>query len=62
MQNGYIEVKDVKENNSFYVPKYQWGYRWCTENVKKLLEDIYEGKLGEIFEIKNNSNNLVSLR
>ncbi len=62
MQNGYSEVKDVIENNSFYIPKYQRGYRWNTENVRKLLEDIYEGKLGEISEINCNSNNLVSLR
>lgn len=62
MQNGYIDVKNVIENNAYHIPKYQRGYRWSSENVKKLLEDIYEDKLGSISEINNNSNNLVYLR
>lgn len=41
---GHRKIKDVLIGN-YIIPTYQRGYRWESENVIKLLEDIYEGKL-----------------
>ncbi len=37
---GTKKVSSIDEN--FFVPSYQRGYRWGKEEVKRLLEDIYE--------------------
>ncbi len=42
-QNGYISVEEVLKYE-YIIPTYQRGYRWDTDNVSKLLEDIYEDK------------------
>jgi len=44
MESGYQFVGDVL-TNKYRIPKYQRGYRWTEENVKKLLKDIYEDRL-----------------
>ena len=44
--NGYKDVKYVIKN-SYLIKSYQRGYRWDTNNIKELLEDIFEGKLTE---------------
>jgi hypothetical protein len=36
-----LNIKDIKTNN-FYIPSYQRGYRWEEQQVKDLLNDIYE--------------------
>ncbi len=36
-----IGVSDIK--GDFYVPSYQRGYRWGTEEVERLLNDVWEG-------------------
>ena len=46
MENGYQYVEEILEGE-YRIPKYQRGYRWTEDNVKKLLEDIYEGRLYE---------------
>lgn len=42
--NNKIELKSVDEllGMNFYIPAYQRGYRWNTQQVKDLLEDIQE--------------------
>src|SRR4051812_41588096 len=35
-------VGDIR--GMFYVPAYQRGYRWGTDEVKKLLDDIWESR------------------
>lgn len=37
-----IEPKSIEEleGKSFYIPSYQRGYRWNTQQIKELLEDI----------------------
>lgn len=44
MESGYQFVGNVLKNK-YRIPKYQRGYRWSKENVKKLLNDIYEDRL-----------------
>ena len=37
-----LETKLVSEiKGTFYVPSYQRGYRWGTDEVLRLLDDIY---------------------
>lgn len=44
MKRGTIEPVAIKEltSLSFHIPSYQRGYRWTTQQVKELLEDIEE--------------------
>lgn len=51
LSNGKQFIGEVI-NKKFRIPRFQRGYRWSEENVKKLLEDIYEGRL---FQGKNES-------
>lgn len=44
MENGYQSVGKVLKNK-YQIPDYQRGYRWTEENVKKLLDDVYEKRL-----------------
>ena len=44
LANGYVTVQEVLEQ-SYVVPTYQRGYRWSRNEVRKLLDDIYEDKL-----------------
>lgn len=44
MENGHQFLKEIIDK-TYRIPKYQRGYRWTTENVTKLLEDIYEKRL-----------------
>ncbi len=44
VESYYRDIKDVVRN-TYCVASYQRGYRWNVENVKELLDDIYEGKL-----------------
>ncbi len=39
-----IEMKSVKELNGykFTIPNYQRGYRWTSQQVKELLDDVWE--------------------
>ncbi len=46
MENGHQYVEEVLKEK-YRIPKYQRGYRWAEDNVIKLLEDIYEGRLYE---------------
>lgn len=46
MENGHQYVEEILKRK-YHIPKYQRGYRWTGDNVKKLLEDIYEGRLYE---------------
>lgn len=46
MENGHQYVEEILKEE-YRIPKYQRGYRWTEDNVKKLLEDIYEGRLYE---------------
>ena len=46
MENGHQYVEEILKRK-YRIPKYQRGYRWTGDNVKKLLEDIYEGRLYE---------------
>ena len=34
-------IKDLKDCE-FYIPSYQRGYRWTEQEVKDLLDDVYE--------------------
>lgn len=43
MSNILLETKNVgKIKGLFYLPNYQRGYRWTSEEIKLLLDDIYE--------------------
>lgn len=44
MSENKIEIKSVSEllNMKFFIPDYQRGYRWTTQQVKDLLEDIHD--------------------
>ena len=44
MTENKITIKSVSEllNMKFFIPDYQRGYRWTTQQVKELLEDINE--------------------
>ena len=42
--SGTLSIKEMKgaENLTFSIPFYQRGYRWTSDNVKKLLDDLVE--------------------
>ena len=44
MTNNKIELKSVSEllGMKFFIPSYQRGYRWTEQQVKDLLDDIWE--------------------
>ena len=44
MAENKIELKSVSDllGMKFYIPSYQRGYRWTEQQVKDLLEDIWE--------------------
>ena len=44
MSENKIELKSVSEllGKKFFIPSYQRGYRWTEQQVKDLLEDIWE--------------------
>lgn len=44
MSENKIGIKSVSEllNMKFFIPDYQRGYRWTTQQVKDLLEDIHD--------------------
>lgn len=44
MTENKITIKSISEllNMKFFIPDYQRGYRWTTQQVKELLEDINE--------------------
>ena len=44
MNHGIIEPRAIREfiGLNFHIPSYQRGYRWTTQQVKELLEDIDE--------------------
>ena len=41
-----IDLKEINKliKEKFYIPTYQRGYRWDTQQVTDLLEDVYEFK------------------
>lgn len=42
MSNAKLETRFVNEiEGKFFVPNYQRGYRWGTEEVTRLLDDVY---------------------
>jgi uncharacterized protein with ParB-like and HNH nuclease domain len=47
MANNTIELKSIEEllTYNFFIPNYQRGYRWTKQQVKDLLNDIYEFQL-----------------
>ena len=49
MSLGVPEPKIIKElqNLKFYIPAYQRGYRWTTQEVGDLLDDINEFNIGD---------------
>ena len=53
MAENAIELKSVSEllGMKFFIPSYQRGYRWTEQQVKDLLEDIWE------FSQKNDKRN-----
>ena len=44
MSENKIGIKSVSEllNMKFFIPDYQRGYRWTTQEVKDFLEDIHD--------------------
>ena len=44
MSENHIELKSVNEllNMNFFIPNYQRGYRWTTQQEKDLLNDVNE--------------------
>ena len=43
--NSIVKIGDLIANHEkykFFVPAYQRGYRWTTEEVRNLLDDLYE--------------------
>ena len=44
MEENKIELKSVSEllGMKFFIPNYQRGYRWTEQQVKDLLNDIWE--------------------
>ena len=44
MRENKIGLKSVAQllDMKFFVPSYQRGYRWTEQQVKDLLEDIYD--------------------
>ncbi|WP_295153809.1 DUF262 domain-containing protein [uncultured Brachyspira sp.] len=55
IENGFIPIKEL-ENNNFFIPSYQRGYRWDNE-VNALLEDIID-----FINYKKNDNDFYSLQ
>ena len=52
--SGYKSIGEIIQGGySFFIPRYQRGYRWTTEHVRFLLEDIYEDKLLTEEDLKN---------
>ena len=40
---GLPNVDEILKNKySFFVPKYQRGYRWTEDQAKKLMYDLYD--------------------
>jgi hypothetical protein bacD2_00658 len=50
MIENKLELKLINElrDYSFYIPKYQRGYRWTQNEILDLLNDIYEFKPKQI--------------
>ena len=43
MSNIRLETKNIGEiEGEFYLPDYQRGYRWTEDEIRLLLDDIYE--------------------
>ena len=43
MNNIILETRHVGDiSGDFFVPDYQRGYRWTAEEIKLMLQDIYE--------------------
>lgn len=42
--SNYIELREINKliKERFFIPTYQRGYRWDEQQVKELLEDVYE--------------------
>ena len=42
MADNNIDLKSIRQllGMNFFVPSYQRGYRWTTQQVNELLEDI----------------------
>ena len=47
---GNILRNDREEWFKFYIPAYQRGYRWSSEQVEQLIDDLEE------FQVKKNGN------
>lgn len=43
----------IKEKYNFFIPDYQRGYKWTRGEVLKLLNDIWDFKLGHNFDTNN---------
>jgi hypothetical protein len=58
MDGALLEKKLIGDIvGQFYVPKYQRGYRWKAEDVKRLLDDLWDN-----IENNNNDKNEYSLQ
>ncbi|KLI41521.1 hypothetical protein SZ52_08075 [Brachyspira hyodysenteriae] len=55
IENGFIPIKEL-ENNNFFIPSYQRGYRWDKE-VNALLNDI-----SDFINYKKTDNDFYSLQ
>ena len=44
MDNSTIALKPVKDllGMNFFIPDYQRGYRWTAQQLKDLLDDIWD--------------------
>ena len=51
MENNEIYLQEIQGllNYHFYIPSYQRGYRWTREQVKALLDDLWEFKKTPVF-------------
>ena len=50
MEENSIKMKsliELRDGRIFYVPAYQRGYRWNTEQVEDLLNDLYDFASGK---------------
>lgn len=54
-----IKISSITEllGKNFYIPDYQRGYRWTTQNVLQLLDDLWEYRNN-----KNNANSFYCLQ
>ena len=54
MAGNKIELKSVREllGMKFFIPSYQRGYRWTTQQVKDLLNDLNEFESQELPDSK----------